>query len=475
MSTDVSAPAVTVAIELSRLSIGPNVRPFIEDDQYRELVASVRTHGVLQSLLVRPCPDDAQRFEVVAGQRRFHAACETKLATVPVVIRSLTDAEIVEVQLVENGRRADMHPLDEAEAVAKLVAFYKEGGSDAAAAIARAMEQLTVSRSRVYDLLSLEKLTAESKAAFRDNQISLSDAIELARIDADHQAATIKELVDSAMSHRRAVRYMRERSMSEQTRRDQWRKAVAEAQAKNIPVLTSKEAKKLYPKSWDWQPATASGYVDMDDYCAGTKKKYQQLLGKANVPLHLVSRRLEPRYVVKIEDIAPILKKLKIEPPVVAKEAAPAAEDPQALAAYQKRQAEAERQARITERADDLLQERALAAVTAKNAHRLITAFLQAYCADTGVPCKAKPSEIDLGQAILAVDLNLNGSLSEAYLDVLKLDRAAVRKEAAKQLAAAEKQAAGAPLVLQDMDRAEQAAADAVHGKTKKKGAKKAK
>jgi hypothetical protein len=58
---------------------------------------------------------------------------------------------------------------------------------------------------------------------------------------------------------------------------------------------------------------------------------------------------------------------------------------------------------------------------------------------------------------------------------VLKLDRAAVRKEAAKQLAAAEKQAAGAPLELQAMDRAEQAAADAVHGKTKKKGAKKAK
>jgi hypothetical protein len=213
----------------------------------------------------------------------------------------------------------------------------------------------------------------------------------------------------------------------------------------------------------------------MDDYCAGTKKKYQQLLGKANVPLHLVSRRLEPRYVVKIEDIAPILKKLKIEPPVVAKEAAPAAEDPQALAAYQKQKAKAERDELITQRTAVRLVDQGMAAVTAENAPRLITAFFACYCADVGVPLKAKPSLVDIGQAIVAVDLSMNGELSDEYIELLKLDPAAVRKEVVEELEANEKGAAAAPLELQAMDKAEQAAADAPHGKTKKKGAKKAK
>jgi hypothetical protein len=160
---------------------------------------------------------------------------------------------------------------------------------------------------------------------------------------------------------------------------------------------------------------------------------------------------------------------------VVAKEAAPAAEDPQAQAAYQKQKAKAEHDELITQRTAVRLVDQGMAAVTAKNAPRLITAFFACYCADVGVPLKAKPSLVDIGQAIVAVERSMNGELCDAYFDVLKLDRAAVRKEAAKQLAAAEKQAAGAPLVLQDMDRAEQAAADAPHGKTKKKGAKKAK
>jgi ParB family chromosome partitioning protein len=83
-----------------------------------ELVASIRAHGVLQPILARPA---GAGFEIVAGERRWRAARDAGLTTIPAVIRTLTDLEALQVALVENLQREDLNPVERARAYRKLV------------------------------------------------------------------------------------------------------------------------------------------------------------------------------------------------------------------------------------------------------------------------------------------------------------------------------------------------------------------
>jgi ParB family chromosome partitioning protein len=98
-----------------------NPRRTFADDALKELAASIRTHGVLSPLLVRPLNE--RSFEIVAGARRYRAAQMADVATVPVRIVNLTDAEAMEAALVENLIRADVHPMEEATGFARLLAL----------------------------------------------------------------------------------------------------------------------------------------------------------------------------------------------------------------------------------------------------------------------------------------------------------------------------------------------------------------
>ncbi|WP_137388653.1 ParB/RepB/Spo0J family partition protein [Rhodoligotrophos defluvii] len=99
-----------------------NPRKTFRDDDTDELVESVRSRGVLQPLLVRPL--DEGRYEIVAGERRWRAAQKAGIYEVPVLIRELTDAEALEVALVENIQREDLNPVEEAEGYRQLMELY---------------------------------------------------------------------------------------------------------------------------------------------------------------------------------------------------------------------------------------------------------------------------------------------------------------------------------------------------------------
>ncbi|MDB5096970.1 MAG: chromosome partitioning protein ParB [Cyanobacteria bacterium RYN_339] len=87
-----------------------------------ELAASIKTHGILQPLLVRPHPSGApNRFQIVAGERRWQACKRAGVGTVPVVIKSLDDARCREVALIENVQREDISPLEEAHALEQIL------------------------------------------------------------------------------------------------------------------------------------------------------------------------------------------------------------------------------------------------------------------------------------------------------------------------------------------------------------------
>jgi len=86
-------------------------------DALNELVESIRQHGIIQPLVVR---DVDGRHELIAGERRWRAAHEAGLAQVPVIIRIATDLEVLEISLIENLQRADLNPIEEAQAYARL-------------------------------------------------------------------------------------------------------------------------------------------------------------------------------------------------------------------------------------------------------------------------------------------------------------------------------------------------------------------
>src|SRR6266581_5094224 len=89
----------------------------------QELIDSIRQHGIIQPLIVRPATAGVAaatgqvgaRFELIAGERRWRAAQEIGLAQVPVIIRSASDMEVLELSLIENLQRADLNPIEEAQ------------------------------------------------------------------------------------------------------------------------------------------------------------------------------------------------------------------------------------------------------------------------------------------------------------------------------------------------------------------------
>jgi ParB family chromosome partitioning protein len=96
-------------------------RRYFDAEKLEQLVQSVKQHGILEPLLVRPLPDN--QYELVAGERRYRAAVELKLAEVPVVVRELNDTEALQLALVENLQREDLNPIEETEGILQLLAL----------------------------------------------------------------------------------------------------------------------------------------------------------------------------------------------------------------------------------------------------------------------------------------------------------------------------------------------------------------
>lgn len=94
-------------------------RHLIESESLKELADSIREHGVLQPLIVMADPD-GERYTLVAGERRWRAARLAKLETVPVLVRQVTEQQLLELALIENLQRADLMPLETAEAYKNL-------------------------------------------------------------------------------------------------------------------------------------------------------------------------------------------------------------------------------------------------------------------------------------------------------------------------------------------------------------------
>ncbi len=168
----------------SLIESGINPRRIFDEAALNELAESIRTQGVLSPLLVRPI--NPQTYEVVAGRRRYRAAQRAGVESVPVDIRELTDAQCLEIAIVENLQRRDVHPLEEAEGFASLLRLEEPKYS---------IEQISAKTGKkpayIAAHLKLTELAPAVTEAFAKDEIGVGHALLLARLQPDQQVEAL--------------------------------------------------------------------------------------------------------------------------------------------------------------------------------------------------------------------------------------------------------------------------------------------
>ena len=146
-------------------------RTEFDPEQLRELAASIKQRGVIQPLLVRPLSGagDARRYELVAGERRWRAAREAGLTTVPAIIREASDEEALEIALIENLQREDLNAIEEARAYDQLATQFKLTQEQIAEKVGR-------SRAAVANSTRLLGLPTEVQSWVADDRLSVGHA-----------------------------------------------------------------------------------------------------------------------------------------------------------------------------------------------------------------------------------------------------------------------------------------------------------
>jgi len=172
-----------------------NPRHVFEDAALKELADSIRSQGVLSPLLVRPLTENG--FEIVFGARRYRAAQLAEQETLPVRIKHMTDAEVIEAQLVENLIRAEIHPMEEAEGFAALLRL-----DEPKYTIEQIAARVGKSPAFIAQRLKLTDLVPAVVEAFYANDIGVGHALLIAKLPAEVQpqalSACFKEVYNGS-------------------------------------------------------------------------------------------------------------------------------------------------------------------------------------------------------------------------------------------------------------------------------------
>jgi ParB family chromosome partitioning protein len=192
-------------------------RMAMERTALEELAESIRTHGIIQPLIVSRVTSErgAVSYQLIAGERRLHAAREAGLIRVPVVIREATEQASLELALIENVQRADLNPLEEAAAYRRLV---DEFGLTQEAVAERAGK----SRAAVANTLRLLGLPDPIRASLAAGEISEGHARAICGLSDDQSRLHAwKEIVDRALSVRQSEELVRRLRESGEATREQ--------------------------------------------------------------------------------------------------------------------------------------------------------------------------------------------------------------------------------------------------------------
>jgi ParB family chromosome partitioning protein len=175
-------------------------RRHFPEAEMEELSKSIEAQGVLQPILVRK---DDSGFELIAGERRLRAARKAGLNQVPVVVKHIDDAELLEISIVENIQREDFNPIEEAEAYHRLISEFNLTQDQAATRVGK-------SRSAVANFLRLRQLPDQIKDSMVAGDLSMGHARALLGVENPaQQLATWREVISKSLSVRQTEALIR--------------------------------------------------------------------------------------------------------------------------------------------------------------------------------------------------------------------------------------------------------------------------
>ena len=177
----------------------------MRQDSLEDLASSIRAQGVVQPIVARPIESKSneQRYEIVAGERRWRAAQLAGLAEIPAVVREISDEAAIAMALIENIQRENLNPLEEARALDRLIHEFDLTHAEAAKAVGR-------SRASVSNLLRLQDLSDKVKPLLEDRKLEMGHARALLAISsATQQFDAARQVVKKGLSVRETERLVR--------------------------------------------------------------------------------------------------------------------------------------------------------------------------------------------------------------------------------------------------------------------------
>jgi len=172
-----------------------NPRRQFGDADLTDLAQSIREHGVVQPVVVRPAPGQDGRYEIIAGERRWRASQRAGLAEIPVIVREVDDRTALELAIIENVQRADLNPIEEAQGYQQLIDEHGYSQADLGQVIGK-------SRSHVANTLRLLRLPDVIRDMLVDGALSAGHARTL--VTAQDPAGLAKRIVEDGLSVRQA-------------------------------------------------------------------------------------------------------------------------------------------------------------------------------------------------------------------------------------------------------------------------------
>jgi ParB family chromosome partitioning protein len=166
----------------------------------RELADSIKAQGMVQPVIVRNIGKN--KYEIIAGERRWRAAQIAELSKIPVVVREADDRQTIAMALIENIQREDLNPLEEAIALQRLIGEFELTHQQAAEAVGR-------SRVAVSNLLRLLDLHKDVKQLLDDGALEMGHARALLALEKNQQLKAAKEIISKAMSVRVTEKFIK--------------------------------------------------------------------------------------------------------------------------------------------------------------------------------------------------------------------------------------------------------------------------
>lgn len=199
-----SGQARQTVLNVDQLERNPaQPRQDFDEQQLNELAESIATHGVLQPILVRPKEGEADKFQIIAGERRWRASQIAQLHEVPVLIRELDDSETLQIALIENLQREDLNILEEAQSYRSLIERFGFNQERLAAVLGK-------SRSHIANTIRLLSLPEKLQTYVREDKLSAGHARAL--LGAKDPEALAKEVIAKGLSVRDTEKLVAEHS-----------------------------------------------------------------------------------------------------------------------------------------------------------------------------------------------------------------------------------------------------------------------